>query len=362
MLPYYLIFTILAVFSLTDNVKKIKNLKFFLFFISVTLLIFFAGLRSPEVDPDYYNYLEQFVAIPSLEQWMLGEYKYSFSETRMEPAFLAYASFIKLFTDNHTWVFVGISLLSVGIASYNYYKFSPYMFLTLLLFFVHTYLYRDMIQVRAAIAASIALFLIPQLYYHKYGKAFVTIILASFFHVAALSLFIIYLLSFVKLTRKKIIIGVILSLILGYIGISHIIIQVLPNLGYVTQKIIHYSKSQYAESLGVFNITNVKNLIILLIPLFFWKKLEKKVPYFNVFIIFIFTATTWRILFSDFGIVAGRVATFFSIVEVLLVPSFILIFKQKIIPHIIIILYALITLYLNTELKINPYSSIISFI
>lgn len=102
-------------------------------------------------------------------------------------------------------------------------------------------------------------------------------------------------------------------------------------------------------------LTNIKNLTIMGFVLLFWDKLERRVPYFSVLVMFMFLATAWRVAFSDFGIFAARIATFFGIVEVLLVPSFILIFKQKSMVCFFIIVYAFIVFSMNIEKKLCPY-------
>ena len=57
----------------------------------------------------------------------------------------------------------------------------------------------------------------------------------------------------------------------------------------------------------------------------------------------------WLALWNDFPIISNRMATFFSITEVLLVPSFIYLVRRRSIPIVIggIVFYAFLTLWLN---------------
>src|SRR5690606_24938035 len=130
---------------------------------------------------------EKFLEIPHLGHWLNGNYEYSFDDAWMEPGYIFVGAFIRLFTENYVFLFVVIAGLSVGVAAYNYYRYSPYLFLTLVLFFVHTFLYRDMIQIRSAVAAAIGLFLISQIEHRQHAKVVVTIAFASLFHMAAMS-------------------------------------------------------------------------------------------------------------------------------------------------------------------------------
>lgn len=351
---YLGIFGVLSILSLASHVKEFKRWKLFFVLLATILLIVIAGMRGPYVTNDYENYAKSFENVPSLGSWVIGDYTYTFEETWMEPAYVAYGAFIKIFTDNCVWMFLGVAFLSVGIASFNYYRYSRYVFLTLLLFFVHTYLHRDMTQIRAAIAAAIGLFLVKQISDREHKKVIWTIALAGAFHMASLSFIFVYLLSFIRVTRWRATAAVTLGVIFGSVGISFTIMKFLPNLGYITTKIEGYAASQYVDTVHLFDITNVKNLLLSMMMIVFWDRLKERVPYFDTMAIFMLAATFWRTAFSDFGIIAARIATFFGIVEVLLLPAFVLLFKQKYIITIIIVGYAFATLFLHMR-TLRPY-------
>ncbi|MDQ2109556.1 MULTISPECIES: EpsG family protein [unclassified Vibrio] len=362
MTPYLVVFGWLAFCSVAQNTKQFSYLKPFFFILSSLLLIFFAGFRGAGVGADDWNYIIKFLEVPDISYWFTGEFTYSFSETWMEPAYIALGAIIRLFTSNYTYLFLVVSLFSVGIASYNYYSFSKYVFLVLVLFFVHTYLYRDINQIRAAIAAAIGLFLIPQIYHRQHFKIICTIFLAGAFHMASLSYFLVYFISFLKLTNKRLFVGYVISITLGLLGVSSLLLSVLPNLGHVTTKLTGYANSGYAETVSLLDITNIKNSFILLLSVALRSRIKDKVIYFDTMLLFYFLAVTWRIAFSDFGIFAARVATFFSIVEVLLIPALIYAFRQKFIMTIFILLYAFLTLYLNLYFKEGRFPYEISIV
>jgi hypothetical protein len=356
MIPYYTIFFMLTFFVFANYIKEFRQIRLLFYIFSVLILILFAGLRASHVAFDYDNYVERFVMVPDIGYWFTGEFVYTFTEVRMEPAYIAVGALIKTFTNEHIWMFLSVAFLSVGIASYNYYRHAHYIFLTLLLFYVHTYFYRDMTQIRSAVAAAVGLFLIIQLHKKEYYKALLTIVFAGLFHMAALSYLIIYFASFIKITRNKVALWLVFAVVLGGIGISKVVMSVLPNLGYITIKLISYaSNEQHVESVSLFDVTNIKNLAIMGFILLFWTKLENKSPYFNTLVLFMFMATFWRLAFADFGIVAARISTFFGVVEVILVPMFILIFRQKIVATFFVLIYAFMLFYLNIGKKLNPY-------
>lgn len=258
MAPYYTIFAMLALFSMAENTHEFKKVRLPFFLFSVLVLILFAGLRGADVAGDYGNYVERFDMVPSLRYWLNGEFVYNFRDVLMEPGYIAFGAFIKIFTGDHRWMFLGVAFLSVGIASYNYYKYAPFVFLTLLLFFVHTYFYRDMTQIRSAVAASIGLFLVGQLHKEQHARPLMTIGIAGLFHVASLSLALAYVASYLRLTRRKVFIGLLIAVVLGVVGISSFLLQALPDLGFVTTRLESYFNSKHADSVSLYDVNKHK--------------------------------------------------------------------------------------------------------
>jgi len=212
-------------------------------------------------------------------------------------------------------------------------------------------------QIRAAVAAAIGLFLVAQIHNREHFKVFLTLFIAGTFHTASLSLILAYILSFITLTRKKVIIFYIIAVLFGLFNVSQIIINNIPVSGYLAMKIYSYTvNEEYLTAIPLlFDITNIKNSVILFIIILFWKKLEKVMPYFRIVVLFYVIGVFIRIAFYDLGVLAARIATFFGIVEVIIVPYFIYLFRQRLFIMFIIIIYAFLTLYLNLFIKEGRY-------
>lgn len=77
-----------------------------------------------------------------------------------------------------------------------------------------------------------------------------------------------------------------------------------------------------------------------------------------------FLSTIWIILFSEFAILAARVASFMSIVEVIILPMIILKFRCEKIIYILLVLFSFLMLYINIFLKkvVGPYYLIEGFL
>jgi len=349
MISYFFPFILLSLFHFVEFFRNNKNLKFIMLIIASLILILFAGLREVGVGTDDFNYYNIFNDIPSLTEIFFENTQFHFDDYHKEYGYIFINIFIKNFTTNYTVLFILIAFIAVGLNTYNYKKYSSFIFLSLLLYFVHTYLYRDLNQIRAGVATAIGLFTITQIHKKEHLKFFFTLFIASLFHIAVLSLMLPYIISFFKIDRNRGILIFIIGVFFGVIGISSIIINFLPSeLGSAAQSLNNYAQSQTnSRDLGMFNITNIKSLFIFILLLIFYTKLENKVKYFNILFLFYALAVSWRFAFSDFAILSGRIATFFEIVEVILIPSFLLILRQKILGSFLIILYAFLILYLN---------------
>lgn len=359
MAPYLFIFFTLSCFAFSPYTKQGKTLKIPFLMFSYLMLFLFAGLRETGVGADDFVYANKFLEVPDISHWLFGNYSYSYQSAFMEPLYLIYGAFIRLFTDDYVFLFIGIAFLSVSLAVKNYYRYSHYIFLTLLLFFVHTYLYRDINQIRSGVAAAIGLFLIAQIHNRQHIKVCFTLCLAALFHMASFVLIFAYIFSFFKVTRKRVIAAYFLALLFGFVGISQVVFQLMPGGGLLAQKLHNYTaNNNYVNAISLFDITNIKNSTVLFVIIIFWKRLEKVVPYFTTFVLFYLLAVGIRIAFWDLGVLAARTSTFFAIVEVILIPYFIFIFRNKVFSTLLIILYAFLILYLNLFVKEgrNPYA------
>lgn len=359
---YYLIilFVLLAlstleVKGLPNTAKKVGAVLFTL------ILISFAGFREAGVGEDDFNYIKTFETVPHIGYWLTGDFSYSFAKVWMEPGYVAYTATIKVFSESYILLFLGVALLSIGLASSQYLKLSPYFFLTLALFFVHTFLYRDINQIRSAVAAAIGLFLIVPVSKRQYIKSVFWVFLAGLFHTAALSYLAVVVASYFKVTKNRLMLLVSFGVVMGALGISSGLLSMLPGMGFITEKLLDYADSGFANSVKLFDITNLKNLFVFFALLLLWDKLIKKVPHFRTMMLFLALGVFWRLAFSDFGIFAARVSTFFSIVEVILIPCMLLAFRERVYVAAFIFIYSFATLYLNLYIKSGRMPYEVSF-
>lgn len=354
-MPYYLMFAALLTLAALGKLPETRQFSGVWLISSTILLISFAGLRRAGVGFDDVSYIKVFTTIPPITEWLSGEYVYSWDSAGMEPLYIALGSTIRALTENYTWLFLIIATISVSATVYNYRQYSPIPGLSVLVYFCHTFLYRDMNQIRAGIVAALGLFLIRLISERRHYTIVITIMTASLIHMGALAYFITYAASYIKLSRRQIIAVTAISIACGAIGFSGILVQVLPDLGPLTDKVKRYYESQHAEPLGIMDITNLKNLALLLGTLVLTSSVRQVTKHFDVQVTFLFLATAWRFLFNDFGILAARISTFFGIVEPILVVSLALSIPSRIAGIAFVILYSVTMLTLNLLRGFNEY-------
>lgn len=361
MTPYFIIFGIIAFLTFLEPLKGLERTRFIAMCVVAGILTLFAGLRGVDATPDTVNYVYNFLRTPGLVGSSIEQFVRAYnSGIGYEVGYFLLSSLVRSFSDSYTVFLVIVAGLAVGITTFNYYRYTPYVFLALLLYFAHVYLRREMVQIRAGVAAAIGLFLIQQFKERDHLKIAITIAVAMCFHLASVIYVLAYGCSFLNLNRKRIVVGLAVALVLGAIGISGMFVSLLPRIGPITSDIHGYYDSQHAYELGILDITNIKNLAIMAVVLVYWGKMEDRLPYFDVLVTMMSLATVWRLTFSDFAVFAGRGATFFAIAEVLLLTGFVSVFEHKTVVRIVLIIFAFLMLYLNLtveEVHFLPYET-----
>lgn len=313
-----------------------------------------AALRKVGVGADDFVYVERFLNIPRISEWIYGHFIYSYAETQMEPGYTIVSSLVRELSDNYVLLFFVVALLSTGITLLFYYRYSSNPLLSALLFFSHQFLYKDINQIRSAIASAIVIWCIPLLCEKRYVKCFLLIILSAMFHIAALIIIIpLIFVIIVKAEKYRFFLAVFLaiSFFAGYMEISKKIISIVPDLGFVADKIQNYSNSDEINSTSLFDLTNIKNVFISTLLLLLWRRLNNKNPIYKFMILFFLLGTMWRLAFSDLGIFAGRIATFLTVSEPLVVVCMLTILRQRFLGGCLVATYGFLTLYMNIYLK-----------
>ena len=339
------------------NNKKIKLLSLI---IIGYILILYAGFRIPS-GGDWYNYRDIFIKISSYDEI------FSYNIYAKEPLYLLLNLFIKEFSENYYLLFIIISFLSISINFYSYKKYTPYFLLSIILYMSFFYYFRELGAIRAGLAYAIFLFSIQYILKRNIIKFFLLNLIAIGFHYTAILGLIIYpLYTYINWNKTKLFILLFASILIYILHMPNMIINAIVsvtsnNSFIIFQKIANYQKdSSLVYQLGLFNITNIKNILISIFFIYNYNSIKLKNSYFTIILLVFIIGTFFRILFSDFGVLAARSATLFNSVEVILLTYTLYLFKQKNIIIFLLVLYGSLQLYISfTMYEINTFKNYI---
>lgn len=303
---YYLIFIFIAGHSLMEIYNMDRVYKLFLLFFTLALLTFVASMRY-KMGGDFIPYTSMFYKMPSLLDLYKGE---GIDIPHVETLYLYLMGFVKLFTNDYTYLFGVVAFIAISLKFRFFASFSPYLFTTILLYYSRFYFVGDMGTIRQGLAMGIALLSLFFIETKRPVWFLATVTLAIGFHFSAVVYYPLYIWVKFPLTKKRILIITVLVIGISFFGWLKPMINVFPILqyGYFLGK-----------SLPLINMVTLQQLFILFVytSLFFDKLDEKDRLLFKVY----FIGVLWRMFFREVDIIGARMSNNFTIVEVLLLSN-----------------------------------------
>ena len=356
---YFITFLILTILSLYEISSKNKNSIQINIFVILTAiwLVFITGFRGP-VYGDYCTYWYFFEALPSLVDYFFWSVPIPGDISTEWTYNILFPMLIKTFTENHLAYFTFVPIVTIGIYFFTIKKMSPIIFLSLLIYCSHAFLYKELQQIRSGLGSSLILLSIYFLSISKPYGYISSYIIASFIHVTSslsiLGIFVKYAISLFKQKKTIMLFLLVLTIIIGSTGLPINMLSYLEGLiqlpvkYYVYKDPIGGAGSTNFYSIGIFgNITTVKYIFFSFISIIFYDELAKRSIYFKYTFFFYFTGTLWIIFFNDFAIIATRIASIFTVAELILLPQLVFLFKEKGIAFIFLIMFAFLQLLTN---------------
>ena len=346
MIYYYSIFIIFFLIAIFEN-NFPNKIKLTLIPLSFIFFVFLAGFRSNSFG-DYCTYEYFYIDSPDLFQYLYNPFIY---KRHTDFGFQLIIGLSKIFTSSSLLLMIITAIISVTIYFYCFRKMSPFFFISILIYFSHTFILKDLAQIRAGLASSLILLTIYFFANRKLKSGFVIFISSTLMHLSAFPAILVFLSN--KLNFSKIIWFLLLSfsLLLALLQFDLLLFSILETLNILPNRFYVYYHSATITvnnyDLGIFtNPATVKYIIISIFAILYYDELNKISKYFKpAFILYIF-GTAWIIVFNDFSIFAARIASILTIGELILLPMFILLVKQENIAKLIIcILLAVIFFY-----------------
>lgn len=244
----------------------------------------------------------------SLEPWGYGE-----------KGFFFLGFIVKTFTDDPVIYLLFISLLTF----YFIYKagmmYCIFPLIGLCDYIARFLFNRNFIQIRSALAIAIVMYSLQYVHQRKLLKFLTVVGVAYLFHQSTLIVLPFFLLAYIRLKKKHIIIGLILCWIAAFVLAPYIATYVedwSTDLNYET-----YVTTGYVESaLGLANPMIYFQMLILLFFTFREKKIVSQNQYYYTFRDAYFYSTCILILFCNYSALSGRTSTLLATVEMMILP------------------------------------------
>lgn len=358
MINYYLVLVVLTIFACFEIFLNPKFLKPVFIFYGFLILFLFAGLRWVPIEgryfPDYYNYVKLFrISVP------LGRIEEQRFERGFQNPFVSewlyrfLNSAVHTVTDDPIYLFAVVALIAVGINIYCCKKYSPFPLVSMLLYFSHIFFKKEMGQIRAGLGGALVLLSVLYIQRRQVYRYLIVIWAAIFVHFAAIVALPMYWISRIRFSKKFLYFSIFAALIVSQTGWLKPFLGILDNIGFLLDRVKNYqgvNTSDYA--LGIFNPLTIKQVVVCLIGIYYKDFLSERLRYFYPLLIMYILSTVWILIFSDFAILAARIATFLSVGDAILLPSLALVFKEKKLVLTANVAFAWMMLYLNIVL--NP--------
>ena len=168
--------------SLLENLGIRPNSRAILTFQFWAVLALFAGLRGANVSDDYLNFAVVYQEIESIGAYLRGTELPTYI---FEPAFFSLIAVLKALGASFPMIVFVVALLGTWVVYRSVQIYSPYPLLSMLIYFGHGFLNREMVQMQSGLAIAITLYAIRFITERKPLQYYGLVVLACTIHVVA---------------------------------------------------------------------------------------------------------------------------------------------------------------------------------
>jgi len=347
---YYLIFLLLTCFSFFEvYYKEERHVEILIFFsVTTTALVLFSGFRLIGFDYDNYHLIFDTVNLSN------------YTENTIEIGFAFFIEIFHFLNLPFNFFLFFIALVSVGIKALFIKDFSPYYFLSLLVYYTVNFLLSDMGQIRHGLAMSIVILSFYDIFNKNKNGFFTKVFIAYLFHSSAIIVFPAYFIANIKkITIWHLIVPVAAFLPLLFIDIKGVFVPLAAYLpAQIQSKIAYYTTSEeFGQQLG-FGLTMVFRLIIIAVMYFCYDDGIKQIKFYKQFFLLYIYGTLLFMAFNSIAEMALRFSNYFKILEFIILPMLVTLGRTLIEKHIIIAIIILYTGWSLYKLLFDLYTSI----
>ncbi len=356
MFPFYVIFILIATCAMLETFPVLGQQRKAILLILGVVLTLFAGLRYQPLAGDFQNYTEALIELH--KKGLTARSHYDSSARIFEPGFNLLLWLSGTLFGPRAWMgFLVIAAIAVGLNLSCYKRYSnSYFLFAVLFYFTHTYLLRDMSLIRSGLGAALALYSVRYVEREQFWRFVGTLVFASTFHLATLVFLLVYPVYKLRWSARTwgwIVLG---CFVVGTIAPLGKLLMALPTGG-IFRRIAAYAWMIGDSSRGILtNPTILKQLFFVGLSLWFYNTLAARISHFRALLVPYAISVCWLMVWNDFPIIAGRLATFFSVTEVIVLPSVALSLitpRSRPLMGAVLVLLAFAILYMNGNLYLS---------
>lgn len=342
---YYIIFFILIILYLLGEYNRQWRLA--LLIIATIMLSYIAAFRGEGVDRDYGGYIDLYNAVMPMSHYLANPDKL----ISYDPAFVIISSVIKYsLNDKVIYLFVIFAVLGVTLNAVAIKRMSSFWLLSILLYYSNYYLLHEMTQIRVGVACGFLLLSIPSIVGKKPMRYLMYMAAATMFHYSALIFLPLYFLNPKKLNQNLYLLILLLPMLLMLTKLSlHPLFTLLGQDNPLTQRYYIYTYLMSQGELARINLFNVIILLNLALGVLFivkWQIISAYNKYAVVIIKTHICSVALFYLFYDIGAFAFRFMEILNVIQAILIPFVIYIFKEKriVVTGVIVVALSLLSL------------------
>jgi len=279
MAPYWYISGFLLLISIVEILLKkderTTHLLTYLLCIAAATLVVFGGIRGLGTGMDDYQYRSFFADF--INRIQINGFANTVAFFRYEPLIFALAFLTSLFSHNADVFLFIFCLLAVAINAVFFKKMSPYPIVALALYSAHIFINKDMNQIRFGLSSALFLGVIWFIYLKRYWMALLFTFLSFLSHNTAVMVVSIVPFLFIRDSRWWPVAIILLSVPASKVGGTSFVSLISAHLGALGERAENYN-NQYATGAegGVFSISNLKNVLLVFIFVYFMLSNEIK--------------------------------------------------------------------------------------
>lgn len=352
---YYFILLLLALFSFYFQFDPKKAEIKVLSIVSFLCILALGGLRY-QVGKDWYQYENLFNITNNFSD---------LNNAREEKLFMLFLYMSKSIVNNYSFFIFSLFTFTFYLKYRTIIKYSPDIFLSLIIYFFTIFLVFDLNAIRQGIATSIVLISISAILNKKLRLFILLILIASFFHLSAIIFLPFYWIAKFNISKKIILILIGISLILAIpiriIIENGVLADFLLKMKYFSQYSAYINNKILGRDVSLLSIAVFQRVFIFSLFYFYFDKLKVREDlkillingYLAAILIFIFLSFSSELSF--------RISFYYKSLEILMIP--IIVTSQNKISNklILLLIFVLLSLFGTYRILDIPNGGLIPY-